>query len=490
MSHARSTLAMRNTSPDALRILAGALKRRVSFPSAAAVATLAIMSGAANAQVCPPDGWIPTFRDEFDGTTLDGTKWRAENAALVKNNEQQYYSPAAVTVANGYVTIKSTNTPMGGRPYTSGLIETVDRFSQQFGRFEMRAKLPKTKGIWPAFWTLPASRQWPPEIDIMELLGHEPTKMYMTHHWGTWPNVQSEGGNWSGPDFSADFHTFRADWYPDRIEYFVDDVMRDKHERSIPAEPFYMIINTAVGGDWPGFPDATTVFPQFFVVDYVRAYQYDPDRQTLTNPGFESGLTGWTRFGNAFTQGTGPYSGLNSGKLYGNFSGGFNVSGLYQDRPAAAGQTWRAASYWYNWSSDFMRADNWAEMRIEWRNAGGTLLRTDSVRTLDAASPQNVHLPFELRAVAPAGTATARLLFIFLQPGNAGGAAFMDTAEFGHIDGGCPSDFDKSGFVDTEDFDRFVQAFEAGAPCADFDGTGFVDTDDFDRYVLAFESGC
>ncbi|GMV27219.1 MAG: hypothetical protein AMXMBFR58_32500 [Phycisphaerae bacterium] len=449
----------------------------------------ALLASLANGQICPPDGWIPVWSDEFSGTSLDGSKWRAENAALVKNNEQQYYHPSHVTVADGFMTIKSSNTPMGGRPYTSGLIETKGRFNQQFGRIEMRARLPRTKGMWPAFWMLPASNQWPPEIDIMELLGHQPNKVYMTHHWGTWPNVQSEGDSYTGPDFSADFHTFRADWYPDRIEYYIDDVMRAKHEQAIPAEPFFIIINTAVGGDWPGNPDVTTVFPQFFVVDYVRVYSYDPARQQLSNPGFESGLTGWSKWGNSFTQAGQQYSGSSAGKMYGQFNGAYNTSGIYQDIPVQPGQKVRAASKWYNWANDYMRGANFAEMRLEWRTAANALISYESVRTLDATSPSNVHLPFEIRAVAPAGAAKARMLHMFFQPGMDAGAAFVDTCEMGVIDS-CPADFDRTGFVDLDDYDRFVQAFEAGESCADFDGTGFVDTEDFDAFVQAFELGC
>ncbi|HLO42398.1 MAG TPA: glycoside hydrolase family 16 protein [Phycisphaerales bacterium] len=456
-----------------------------------ALAAGMMMASPALAQECPPDGWIPTWSDEFSGTTLDTTKWRAENAALVKNNEQQYYHPSMVTLANGKMTIKSVNVPMGGRPYTSGLVETIDRFSQKFGRFEMRAKLPKTKGIWPAFWMLPQEKKWPPEIDIMELLGHQPYKVYMHHHWGTWPNVQSEGGFYIGPDFSQDFHTFRADWYADRIEYYVDDVMYVRHVSNIPAEPFYIIINTAVGGDWPGNPDGTTVFPQEFVVDWVRAYQYDAGRQKLNNPSFEAtpALANWGKWGNAFTQGGVAYSGTQSAKLYGNFSGGPNTSGIYQDIPAVAGQRVRAFSNWYNWSSDFMRGANTCDMKIEWRGAGDTLISTQTIQTLTATSPQNTHMPFELRGTAPAGTTKARLVFTFNQPANASGAAFIDTVEFGYIDA-CIADFDRSGFVDTVDYDRYVQAFEAGFECADVDASGFVDTDDFDTFVQAFEAGC
>jgi beta-glucanase (GH16 family) len=113
---------------------------------------------------------------------------------------------------------------------------------------------------------------WPPEIDIMELLGHEPTRVYMTHHWGAWPNVQSHGGSYAGPDFSQDFHTFAIEWRPGLLIWLVDGVLRFVSTTHVPDEPFFIILNTAVGGDWPGNPDQTTVFPQYHEIDYVRWY--------------------------------------------------------------------------------------------------------------------------------------------------------------------------------------------------------------------------
>lgn len=230
----------------------------------------------------PPDiTWQLIWNDEFDGSSVDGTKWRVEDLHLIKNNELQYYAPDEVYQQAGCVTLRSrqrgywgfdSNGNWGHYDYTSGLIESKDRFATAYGRIEVRAKLPATRGIWPAHWMLPDSRQWPPEIDIMELLGHEPTRVYMTHHWGSWPQVQHNGGSYSGPNFAADFHTYSVEWTPARIDWKVDGVLRFTSGNNIPREPFYIILNTAVGGDWPGNPDGTTIFPQYHDIDYVRVY--------------------------------------------------------------------------------------------------------------------------------------------------------------------------------------------------------------------------
>ncbi len=229
----------------------------------------------------PETAWELVWYDEFDGTAIDGSKWRVEDLHLIKNNELQYYAPDEVYESDGCLTLRSRRRGYWGYDsngnwrhfdYTSGLVETRDRFTTMYGKIEVRAKLPATRGLWPAHWMLPDSREWPPEIDIMELLGHEPTRVYMTHHWGTWPDVRSNGGSYSGPDYSAGFHTFSVEWSPSRLDWRVDGVLRFTSSTNIPHEPFYIILNTAVGGNWPGNPDGTTVFPQYHEIDYVRVY--------------------------------------------------------------------------------------------------------------------------------------------------------------------------------------------------------------------------
>ncbi|MCB9850010.1 MAG: family 16 glycosylhydrolase [Phycisphaerales bacterium] len=227
-------------------------------------------------------GWDMVWNDEFDGTTIDTSKWRVEDAFLVKNQELQYYAPDDVYLENGNLILRSQARQYWGWDtwnwrwfdYTSGLVETKGHFNRTYGRVEIRAKLPKTQGIWPAHWMLPSSNSWPPELDIMEMLGHEPNTVYTTHHWGNWPNVQSLGSSYEGPDYSAGFHTFALEWFPGRLDWYIDDALVFTSISSgIPNEPFYIILNTAVGGIWPGNPNGTTVFPQYHTIDYVRVYE-------------------------------------------------------------------------------------------------------------------------------------------------------------------------------------------------------------------------
>lgn len=220
-------------------------------------------------------GWRLVWSDEFDGDTLDDSKWKAEDAALEKNNEAQTYSPDEVFVGDGVLTLRSQKRQKSGRDYTSGLVETIGRFSQTYGRFEVRAKLPRGQGIWPAHWLMPADNSWPPEIDIMEMLGHDPRKIYMSNHWSTPQGARNNTANYTGPDFSEDFHVFAVEWDPETIRWFVDGTLRHSSSKNVPDVPMRVILNTAVGGNWPKYPDATTVFPQIHLIDYVRVYAKD-----------------------------------------------------------------------------------------------------------------------------------------------------------------------------------------------------------------------
>lgn len=217
--------------------------------------------------------WRLVWSDEFDGAALDASKWRAEDAALIKNAELQYYSPEDVYLENGMLVLRSQKRDLYGRHYSSGLVETKGKFSRQYGRFETRAKLPRGKGIWPAHWMLPADKSWPPEIDIVEMLGDEPNVVYTHFHWSAFSKHAYEGKRIKGPDFSADFHTFAVEWEPREIRWYVDGQLVHSRTGQVPHKPFYLILNTAVGGIWPGNPDATTEFPQYHLIDYVRVYE-------------------------------------------------------------------------------------------------------------------------------------------------------------------------------------------------------------------------
>jgi beta-glucanase (GH16 family) len=155
------------------------------------------------------------------------------------------------------------------QPYVSGVISSQPSFAQLYGYFEMRAKLPPGKGLWPAFWLLPKDGSWPPEIDVLEAVS-DPTHIYSTVHSTTKPATGVE------VRVASDvFHTFAVSWDKSRVEWFVDN--RSIGAVPTPADmhkPMYMVANLAVGGDWPGAPDKTTVFPATLSIDFIRAYRF------------------------------------------------------------------------------------------------------------------------------------------------------------------------------------------------------------------------
>lgn len=223
--------------------------------------------------------WQLVFSDEFNGDRLNLAKWNPNDPwGRERNEELQAYVTNAFTVTNGLLRIVAERAPAkyAGKPreFTSGMMTTYQKFSQAFGRWEIRCRVPRGKGFWPAFWLLPEPLGWPPEVDILEIIGREPDKVHLTHHWhDAEGKLQSDTGVWSGPDFSADFHTFALEWEPDHLAWFVDGVERFRSLRSIPQGPMYLLLNLAIGGRWPGAPDETTVFPSAFEVDYVRVYR-------------------------------------------------------------------------------------------------------------------------------------------------------------------------------------------------------------------------
>ena len=249
----------------------------------------------------PPSAreWMLTFSDEFEGTVLDTAKWNTTfkwggvgARTLPGNKELQYYADDAFGVENGTLRIKAERRSVEwyGKTYqyTSGAITSYQTFVQMYGYFEMRARIPKGKGLWPAFWLLPNRQAWPPEIDVLEMLGHEPFRAYMTFHWSEFDVHRSSGGHYDGPDFSQDFHTFAVEWSPRRLIWYIDDVERRRHTNNyVPAEPMHILANLAVGGSWPGSPDENTPFPSYFEIDYIRVYQY----QDTTFPGINKSPT-------------------------------------------------------------------------------------------------------------------------------------------------------------------------------------------------------
>lgn len=227
-------------------------------------------------------GWELTFSDEFDGEGLDRTKWNPTDPWEVERNaELQAYVSNPFEVKDGLLRIRIEKRKAfydnKVREYASGMMTTAGKFSQRYGRFEIRCRVPKGRGLWPAFWMLPDPPAWPPEIDVLEILGHETDRVYLTHHWPHPENPtgasKSDTGEWRGPDFAADFHTFAVEWEPEEIRWYVDGVERHRSRKEIPAVPMFLLVNLALGGAWAGPPDETTPFPSWFQIDWVRVWK-------------------------------------------------------------------------------------------------------------------------------------------------------------------------------------------------------------------------
>ncbi len=151
-----------------------------------------------------------------------------------------------------------------------------DRFATKYGYFEIRAKIPKGKGLWPAIWLLPSTQEPRPEIDILEVLGHAPDVYEMhLHYLDKKKDWKSEGKNAKVVDLSADWHAYGLEWSKDAVVWYLDgkEMWRYTKPDGISQEPMYLLINLAVGGNWPGSPDARTKFPADFLIDYVRVWR-------------------------------------------------------------------------------------------------------------------------------------------------------------------------------------------------------------------------
>lgn len=204
------------------------------------------------------------------------------------NNELQYYTdrPENIIVEDGMLKITALKESYMGSGYTSAKIITKGKLEQKYGRIEARIKLPWGKGLWPAFWMLGANSDtvsWPQcgEIDIMEYLGNNPTTVFGTVHGPGYSGGASITKSYTLPSsrFDTDFHIFGIEWGENYINYYIDDVLYNQIKpANVPGEwvfnqPFYLILNVAVGGNLPGAPNDQTVFPQEMLVDYVRVYQ-------------------------------------------------------------------------------------------------------------------------------------------------------------------------------------------------------------------------
>ncbi|MFC9708939.1 carbohydrate binding domain-containing protein [Paenibacillus sp. NPDC056933] len=271
------------------------------------------------ATTIPHDQWDLVWNDEFNGSAIDSSKWTVQDTGLVYNNELQYYSPDNTRIVKdqnrSVLQIEAKRDQKNGKDYTSGKLISMGKGDWTYGKVVVRAKIPVEKGMWPAIWMMPTDEAhyggWPAsgEIDIMELIGGKESsnKVYSTLHYDAVKPDGSHGHNQGsltlpeGQSFADDYHDFQVEWLPGMIRFYVDGKLHHEVTNwqtkaagqpeyyTFPApfdRPFYLILNLAVGGDWPGAPESVFT-SEAMNVDFVRVYSYKNLNQwpdVTTNP--------------------------------------------------------------------------------------------------------------------------------------------------------------------------------------------------------------
>lgn len=445
----------------------------------------------AQAQSIP--GWDLVWADEFsqaDGTSPDSAKWGYDiGGGGWGNNEWQYYTDRTnnVRIEDDQLIIEAHEESFEGRDYTSARLLTKNKWTWTYGRMEARIKVAYGQGIWPAFWMLGDNINtvgWPNcgELDIMEHIGRDPSTVYGTIHGPGYSGGGGVGGSTVNRDELADdFHVFAMEWETNIIRWYIDGF---NYFTASPASiggstwvfdhPHFFLLNLAVGGNWPGYPDETTVFPQQLRVDYVRVYSRTnvpvppttPGTNVLVNPGFEaSSLAPWIGYAAGGANNLGGYvestsdtyynggnpgganvlthSGTYVGKTFGDFVGSENNNGFYQELPAEPGSLWNAEGWALTHQDDLMSGGNTTWIEVSFRNSANTTLALYRSGILDSANvtvSSWMHLPVTNEVnivnstvtntvsslVAPEGTTKVRYQIVFRQPANAGGAMYYD----------------------------------------------------------------
>lgn len=246
-----------------------------------------------------PEGYTLIWADEFDGSTIDMANWNFQTGDGTAyglppgwgNQELQIYTDksenASIMADQGNSVLAITALKDNANGYTSARMTTESKVSMRYGRIDVKAKMPQGKGLWPAIWLLGDNIDvvsWPGcgEIDIVEVLGHNPDTLYTTLHYTNGEQKKGEIQNTHGlatGTYSDDYHVYSMDWTPESLSFSLDGqflyevpIADDMKEFQRSA---YILLNVAVGGYWPGNPDASTVFPQSMYVDYVRVYSKD-----------------------------------------------------------------------------------------------------------------------------------------------------------------------------------------------------------------------
>jgi beta-glucanase (GH16 family) len=201
--------------------------------------------------------WALTFDDEFNGAELDLSRWVPHDPG------GHARAPESVAVSGGQLHIAAP-----------GSVSTFGLFSQTYGRFEIRCRVPAGPGLRPRFRLMPVPLGPLPEIEVFETTGSDPSKVYFANRWGTEQTERSFGDSFTGPDLSAGFHTLSIEWDRDKITWFIDGKEKFQSVDGVPRQPMYLLIDLAAGGRQTRSPDASTTFPASFDIDYIRVYQH------------------------------------------------------------------------------------------------------------------------------------------------------------------------------------------------------------------------
>ncbi len=243
----------------------------------------------ANRPAAVEAGWQLRFADEFDAAALDAKKWTTcyyfgemidgQLRCALGDVPTGLNEPDNVTIADGAARLEVARERREalGRvyEYTFGMLSSFDTFTFTHGYAEIRAKVPSGNGLWPAFWLMPASKAWPPEIDVFEYLGKDPNIVHGTLHYNDDAGVHRQiGAEHKGDDLSKDFHVFAVKWTPGEIIWYIDGQQYHRADKRVPDVPMYLLVTSGAGwpGSWGGEIDVTTPIPSYYVVDYVRVY--------------------------------------------------------------------------------------------------------------------------------------------------------------------------------------------------------------------------
>ncbi|WP_428387362.1 family 16 glycosylhydrolase [Mucisphaera sp.] len=465
------------------------------------LASCLLFLGATSLHADPLDrpGFNFAWEETFSGTAINTDLWNVLNRRDSFNNEKQYYLPEQVAVADGNLVITATDEPFAGKAYRSGLVRT--KFEQTYGRWEVRAKLPTSQGMWPAIWLLPdeIAHPWPTggEIDIMENRGSNPFTTSSAYHWGpSWPSnflygeYQEINAQGQAVNFHETFNTYAVEWEPEEIRFYVNDNHHfTVHESAAPISdaPMSLIINLAIGGDFGGDPDASSSFPQQMEVDYVRVWELDQTPQPpslrgpnqIANAAFEDNLNGWNRFGggaNVALSTQQAFTGDDALKLSGNFSNALNYSGVAQGFTVTPGERIELSASAFVEELDALGGtDSFATMKLEFYSTfGGGFGSPAMISVLETTIADDQTIPNDwllhtLEAVVPPNAVEARIAFVFGQANFAPGSVYIDNVALRTLIDALPGDANTDGNVNLIDLSILAAHFNQPGPWTDGD---------------------